>query len=274
MSKKVLTGVSNNITCNIDKIKVWANSFKKHVKDGEVVLIGADMDVQDRNILNLNGIKFHAVQSDKTMTINDSRLIHTANWIENSPYDLFMVTDVFDVCFQGDPFEQFDLDNYDFFAASEGLLHKEEGWNIDVITKAFPEYIDFIKPYEIICSGIMGGKKDILVKTLRKQQKLVNLSLKTHDIRDQAALNILIHTDSIERIKIFTPNEGWALHCALSGPTVEFNAWGLAEHHKKRYGLPLLEGNSLKNTNGLFYKIVHQYNRIPEWNEKITSEYV
>ena len=47
--RKVLTGVSNNVAQNIDKIKVWANSFKKHVVNGEVVLIAADMSVLDRD---------------------------------------------------------------------------------------------------------------------------------------------------------------------------------------------------------------------------------
>ena len=32
--------------------------------------------------------------------------------------------------------------------------------------------------------------------------------------------------------------------------------------------------NVLKNPNGLVFKIAHQYNRIPEWNEKIISQYV
>lgn len=270
--KKVLTGVSNNVANNIDKIKVWANSFKKHVKDGEVVLIGADMNAQDINILGLNGIKFYAIESDAELTINDSRLIHTANWIENSPYDLFMVTDVFDVCFQADPFELFD--DHDFYAASEGLIHTEEAWNLDVMNKAFPEYVDFIKPNEIICSGVMGGRKDALVKTLRMQQQLVDGALRGHDIRDQAALNILIYKNLIDNCKIFKPNEGWAVHCALSGPTFETNAWGLDKIHVRRYGLPFLEDNVLKNPNGLTFKIAHQYNRITEWNQKITSQYV
>lgn len=180
---KVLTGVSNNVAKNINKIKVWANSFKKQT-GGDVVLIAADMTEEDRNILGANGIQFHEVTTDANLTINDSRLIHTANWIETSDYDLFMVTDVFDVCFQGDPFEMFD--HHDFYAASEGLIHTEEAWNLDVMNKAFPEWVDFIKPYEIVCSGVMGGRKETLVKTLRMQQELVDGALHGHDIRDQA----------------------------------------------------------------------------------------
>ena len=271
--RKVLTGVSNNVAKHIDKIKVWSNSFKKHTS-GDVVLIAANMTNEDRNVLELNDIKFYAIESDSGLTINDSRLIHTANWIENSPYDLFMVTDVFDVCFQGDPFEMMDINSYDFFTGSEGLIHTEEAWNLDVMKKAFPEHYDFIKPFEIICSGVMGGKKEAMVKTLRMQQELVNKALNGHDIRDQAALNILIYKNLVDRCRIFTPDEGWVVHCALSGPTFETGAWGLDKIHINRYGLPVLDGNVLKNKHDQVFKIAHQYNRIPEWNEKITSQYV
>jgi len=41
-----------------------------------------------------------------------------------------------------------------------------------------------------------------------------------------------------------------------------------------RYGLPHLSENILVDANGTVYKIAHQYNRIPEWNEKIIEEYV
>lgn len=269
--RRVLTGVSNNVAKHIDKIKVWSNSFKKHT-GGDVVLIAANMTNEDRNVLELNNIKFHAIESDSGLTINDSRLIHTANWIENSPYDLFMVTDVFDVCFQGDPFEMFD--HHDFYAASEGVLHNEEPWNMDVMNKAFPEYVEFIRPHEVVCSGVMGGKKDALVKILRMQQHLVDGALRGHDIRDQAALNILIYKNLIENYKIFKPNEGWAVHCSLSGPTFQHIAWGLGKAIDQRYGLPKLEGSVLVNSNDVPYKIAHQYNRIPEWNEKIIEQYV
>jgi len=271
--KKVLTGVANNVSKNIEVIKVWSNSFKNKVDGGKVVLIAADMTQEDRNILYSNDIKFHEIESDPDLTINDSRLIHQANWIENSKYDLFMVTDVFDVCFQADPFELFDLNKYDFFAGSEGILHSEEPWNMDVMSKAFPEHLDFIRPHEVVCSGVMGGKKDVLVKTLRKQQELVDRALRGHDIRDQAALNILIYKKQIEKCKIFKPNEGWVTHCALSGPTFQHINWGLGEAIDKRYGLPKFAGNTLITKENTQYKIVHQYNRIPEWEEKVFKQY-
>ena len=92
--RKALTGVSNNVAKNIDKIKVWAHSFEEQT-DGDAVLIAADMSEDDKVSLETNNIKYFEVKTDQNLTINDSRLNHTANWIENSDYDVFMVTDVF-----------------------------------------------------------------------------------------------------------------------------------------------------------------------------------
>jgi hypothetical protein len=271
--RKALTGVSNNVARNIDKIKVWAHSFEKHT-DGDAVLIAADMTEGDKLSLETNNIKYFEVKTDQNLTINDSRLIHTANWIEQSEYDLFMVTDVFDVCFQGDPFEMMDTNSYDFFAASEGILHREEPWNMDVMRKAFPEYGDFIRPFEVVCSGVMGGKKSAMSNVLRKQQELVDGALHGHDIRDQAALNILIYKNQIENLKIFKPNDGWAVHCSLAGPTFQHIEWGLGNVINGRYGLPKLHKNVLLTSSDKMYAIAHQYNRIPEWNKKIIAQYV
>lgn len=271
--RKALTGVSNNVSQHIDKIKVWAHSFEKHT-DGDAVLIAADMTEDDKLSLKSNNIKYFEVKTDQDLTINDSRLRHTADWIEQSDYDLFMVTDVFDVCFQGDPFELFDLDNFDFYAGSEGIYHNEEPWNMDVMSKAFPGHADYMRPHEVVCSGVMGGKKNILVSTLRLQQLLVDEADRGHDIRDQAALNILIYKDHIRRCKIFTPNDGWVIHCSLSGPTFQHIEWGLGKVIEQRYCLPKLQGNVLVDANGIVYKIAHQYNRIDKWNEKIIKQYV
>jgi len=272
--RKALTGVSNNVSQNIDKIKVWAHSFMKHVPEGEVTLIAVDVTPEDIHALKSNGIKFHAIGSTPGVTINDSRLIHTANWINDSSCDLFMVTDVFDVCFQSDPFEMMDLEQYDFFAASEGVLHNQEPWNMDVARKAFSRYAEYLGPFEVICSGVMGGKKDAMIKVLTQMQKTVDVSPRLHDIRDQGALNVLIHYNLIKNCKIFKPNEGWAVHCSLSGPTFQHIEWGLGKIINEKYGLPKLYENVLLTHDNKPYAIAHQYNRIPEWNEKIIAQYV
>jgi hypothetical protein len=145
---------------------------------------------------------------------------------------------------------------------------------MDVMVKAFPGHAESMRQFEVVCSGVMGGKKEALVNTLRMQQHMVDTADRGHDIRDQAALNILIYKDQVHRCKIFTPNDGWVIHCSLSGPTFQHIEWGLGKVIEQRYCLPKLQGNILVDANGIVYKIAHQYNRIDEWNEKIIKQYV
>ena len=86
---------------------------------------------------------------------------------------------------------------------------------------------------------------------------------KGHDIRDQAALNIIHYEASPyfprERTKLLNINDNWCLHCAVGGPTQFFESWGFKNTLAKRYKIPKYED----------YCIVHQFNRIPAWNEQI-----
>jgi hypothetical protein len=122
--KKVLVGLSNNISKNINKIKVWSHSFKKHT-NGDVVLLCANTNDDEIQICHELGIIPIPVMVEDTWYINNKRLKHTLDFITESDYDLFMVTDVFDVAFQSDPFIKME-DEYDVFVGSEGLRINEE----------------------------------------------------------------------------------------------------------------------------------------------------
>lgn len=102
--KKILTGLSNRVTENKHKIKIWSESFRKH-SDGEVVLIVANATEQDLITCNELNIPYYQVTVDDTWYINHKRLEHTRNFLKQSDGDLFMITDVFDVIFQEDPLE-------------------------------------------------------------------------------------------------------------------------------------------------------------------------
>ena len=59
-----------------------------------------------------------------------------------------------------------------------------------------------------------------------------------HNVRDQASLILMIAKNEIERLKIFSIDDGWAMHCATSGPTQFFEGWGLKRNLSSRYGIP------------------------------------
>ena len=270
--KKALLGLSNNISTNNSKIKVWSKSFKQH-SDGDVVLLCANSNEHEINMCKELGIVTIPVTIDDTYHINHKRLGNTLEFLKTTDIDLFLITDVFDVVFQSDPFIKMDL-NYDIFVGSEGLKLSQEPWNVDVINKVFPDYFGKCLDQDIICSGVIGGKRESLVKLYDNLYSMCENSSNGHNIKDQAALIISIFNNEIENLKIFEVTEGWTLHCAVAGPTQFFDSWGFRNSLINRYGgiAELNEGKIFTHT-GLKYDIVHQFNRIPEWNELLTKEY-
>lgn len=270
--KKGLIGASNNITLNAHKIKVWANSFKEH-SDGQVILIAVNPTDEDISFCNNMGIMSYPVYVENPNLINNKRLKFTVECLEASDIDLFMVTDVFDVVFQADPFEKLD-ENHSLFVGSEGILVKEEPWNYDVIKRCFPDDLDACLNEEILCSGVMAGTRIALIELLKSMDSLCESSVPGHDIRDQAALIVLKARCLLNNLRVFSINDGWVVHCAVAGPTPFFEHWGFKNKLTERnYSIPKLLNDKIHKDNGDLYDIAHQFNRIPDWNEKLTTKY-
>lgn len=271
--KKALIGISNNISQNKNKIKVWSESFKKY-SDGDVILIAANATDEDIKVCEEElKIKYHTVNVGNPWYINNKRLHYISEYVKNSDIDLFLSTDVFDVVFQNDPFIKFDLENYDIFVGNEGILLSEEPWNTDVINKCFPGEIVHCKNNEITCSGIIGGKRKELSYLFDRMYKMTEECVDGHNVRDQAALILMIAKKEIDRLKIFNIDEGWAMHCATSGPTEFFVKWGLRDNLSSRYKIPKLLNDKVYTGDDKLYDIVHQFNRVPEWHKILVSQY-
>lgn len=270
--KKILTGLSNNIAQNKQKIKVWSESFKKH-SDGKIVLIAANATDEDIDVCNELGLDFYRVEVNDTYFINNKRLKHTKDFMEQSDGDLFLVTDVFDVVFQADPFAKLDLENFDLFFTAEGILVSEEPWNADVIMKVFGDEINNCRNNEIICSGVIGGKREQIIELYDKMFIKCEQGSNKHNIKDQAALILLLAHGKLDKYKILTLNDGWAMHCATSGPTEFFIPWGMKNTLQNRYNVPTMINNKVCTSDGRVFDIVHQFNRVPEWKEILIKEY-
>jgi len=269
--KKALLGLSNNVGLNIDKIKVWSKSFKKY-SDGDVILLCANSNQEEIQFCIDNGIMPIPVNIEDTWRINHKRLERTFEFLENSDIELFLITDVFDVVFQSNPFDKLDL-NYDIFVGAEGVLVSEEPWNSDWINKLFPnDYYECINQ-EVICSGVIGGKRLPLINLYKRMFELCENSTNLTNIQDQAALIVMVKNKEINNLKIFNLTDGWVVHCAIAGPTQFFESFGFKGNIENRYGIPQLITDRICTKNGEPYDMVHQFNRIPEWNEILTNEY-
>ena len=263
--RKLLTGVCNNISINIDKILLWNNSFKA-VTGGDVILIAWNPTQEDINILEKRNIAYHSVSNDSSETVNNQRLLPVSTFLSSkeNDYDVALYTDVFDVAFLRDPVKQMDLYNYSIFIAGEGVTHGEEPWNADVMKKCYPNEKHTHNNHEVFCSGVIGGTpralsnfvSDIWLTGLRSQ--------KGHDIHDQAAMNINIYNTTYTRLKKFFIYDKWCLHMATGGPTQFFEAWGFKNNIERKYG-PIPDWRE--------FAIAHQFNRIPEIHNEIKKMY-
>ena len=268
--KKALVGLSNNIAENKEKINLWQQSFKKH-SDGTICLIGANMNDKDKNVCIDLGISFKSVLVEDTWYINHKRLKCIKDWLVDVDADLVLSTDVFDVAFQGDPFEKLDLENFDFFVGGEGVNVDQDPWNSNNINSLFKNEFEKCKNQEILCSGVIAGKREALIKVYDQMFELCEKSPNNHNIKDQAALIVLVANNKIPKIKIFNLDEGWTVHCAVAGPTQFFEAWGFKDNLK--YGIPKMINGSICTSKEKPFDIVHQFNRIPEWHQKIKEKY-
>jgi len=87
---------------------------------------------------------------------------------------------------------------------------------------------------------------------------------------DQAAVNVTLSFTPYRELTRFTKSEeGWAAQC---GTTVD-------QRMVRQYGenllepAPIMDGDIVKTSTGIPFAIVHQYDRIPEWNKIITKKY-
>lgn len=272
--KKALIGVCNNVTCNLPKIKVWANSFKAVCPTDDVLLLTVSAtEAEISKLKNELGISVFDFQYDGPLSINDVRLKIMEMCLDNIDYDFLIATDVFDVIFQANPFTKLEVDKYDIFVSGEGIYVREEPWNADVISKCFPDKLAKCLDKEVICSGVIAGNRKALCDLYKMMYETTINSLPNHEIRDQAALIVLIAEEKIPNIKILNLNDTWAVHCAVAGPTNFFIDWGFREMLKKNnYSAPYLFGDTAR-INNVKVDIVHQFNRIQQWYETLTKKY-
>ena len=268
--KRALLGVANNLRDNLQKVTLWSKSFQ-NVSDGEVILLLANGTEDDIKVCQELGITSHLVTIEDEWFFNHKRLEHTLNFLKSTDIELFMITDVFDVAFQGDPFELMDLENYNVFAGGEGVDVNQEPWNMDNIGKIFPQYREDCVGKEIVNSGVIGGKRDSLISVYQRMFDLCEEGSDDHNIKDQAAFIVMISRGEIDKFKMFTLDDGWAQHSAVSGPTEFFEKWGFKNNLK--YGIPIMVNDTVCTSNGTPFRIAHQFNRVPEWHEIINRKF-
>jgi hypothetical protein len=178
-------------------------------------------------------------------------------------YDYVVTTDVKDVYFQTNPFE--DLIDHKLVIASEGLKYEDEPWGNENLMQAYGPYVyKQFKDNEIYNVGTFGGTaeyvKDMVFNIF------TNAINRPIPICDQAVFNVLINTQPFK--DAVQPTVNWA--CEMGT---------VVDPSKISYFRPNLLCEEPKIINGLVYyqdrlfPIVHQYDRVPELKKLVQEKY-
>jgi len=193
-----------------------------------------------------------------------------ANW---EKYKYVVTTDVRDVIFQLDPFKYLAeklTDRKQIMCGSESICYEHEVWGNENLHQCYGDYIhNLYKDREIFNVGVLGGTSEY-VKDL-----VLNIALNSINrpipIVDQAVFNMLINTQPYKDSVFFAKHQdGWACQAGTVANPVQLVACRphLLEPE------PVWKDGKVYTPNGDMFTIVHQYDRVPEWNAVIRSKYL
>ena len=231
-----------------DQVKPFLLSLRQHYSDEIVLLINDQTDQQTLDFYEENSV--YTYIPDETLTRdtgNVRRFYHYLDCLEHFEHtDNILLTDVRDVIFQSDPFENYPQHQLEFFAEPEifeNCTKHNSPWYMNLYGK---ELLDKISKQYILCAGTTMGKKDQIIfyiKSLIDEiERLIKLG-KAHGTCDQAVHNHLVYSNIFENYRI------------------NHNGSGLVStmHHSKV--LRFNRQGYMLNDDDTVTPIVHQYDR-------------
>jgi len=264
--------------CGRERVYAWAKSAATYCS-AKKVLLCQDEELSDE-LKSLEEFGFDIIhmpttpQSDVNISKFERHFLSRQYLSTIEEDSTILLTDTLDVVFQADPFEWYEKNKTKkILVTSEGVIHDHEHWNMRGIGNAFTPYVNEIRSQDVINSGIIMGEckyvKDLLLFT---HGLTINVKPEHTEGIDQPALNVAMLANSIRDItQITSTSEGFAVNCAVAGPTPQFEAWGFGRNYK--YDLPKFENGLLVNKDNEPYCIVHQYNRVHEWDSHFKQKY-
>lgn len=266
--KNLIIGGSSGYDYNT--LRPWVESINEvcdPITTDKVLVIGEATE-DTRNKLTQAGFKLIQMGNDD-MAVHVQRFIYIYMYLKEhwQEYNHVITTDVRDVYFQSDPFQWMKayLDGHELVCGSECLRYKDEPWgNMNLYETYGPSVYEWFKDNEIYNVGVLGGTpeylKDLMFNIVTNS---INRPIK---IVDQAVFNVLINTQPYKDVMLFAKMEdAWACQ---AGTTVD-------PHKIEHFRPNLLEpepkwiNNIAYTHDGVPFAIVHQYDRVPEWNRYV-----
>ena len=271
---------------DFDKIRPWVNSLDRSGFDGTKAMLCYNVSQDTVKELTDRGYQIFAFNRNeqtgdfeyrRVFSIVVERFLHLWYFLKEhrGTHRYIITTDVKDVIFQYNPsawLEQ-NMGNKKINVASESIAYGKEDWGANNLQKSFGHLIYKDMENNIIANaGTISGDFDTMIDLFLNIYLLCNGT--SHQVDggggpDQAALNVLLNMKAYADITNFAPSEsGWAAQLGTTGPQI-------ADKYADRLveKSPIMIDNVVCTSQGIPFALVHQYDRVPDWKEKIEGKF-
>lgn len=246
---------------NTTQLQPFLNSIEINGFSGRKVAVVYQLDESVKLHLIARGFELHEFRLERH--IAEQRFADSVLAIERaraaSAVDRVIMVDCRDVVFQYNPSTWLNnrIADRRIVFSSEGITHKNEPWNKQMMRDCYGSIIDELEDKMVINAGVIAGYTDDVVDLCKRQVSWIERAAGSPC--DQSSLNIIVHTEGVDGAYI----------------TDDSDAWALQLHVKIHNRIPLRinQESTLLNNENKPYCIVHQYDRSPELAKIIKSIY-
>jgi len=299
--RNLIIGVIDNYT--YDKIEPWVVSLERTGYDGAKVLIAYNISKETTDRLEKKGITIYAFNKDAEgnctypkptdFSLMVERFAHIWYFLTNNEekFDKIIMTDVKDVVFQRNPFHNTQMRQIwqECMVGSENIRYEDEPWGKNNMTLSFGHMIyETVKRNPIFCAGVIAGSSTTFIDLCLAVYLLCRGCIRNvpgGGGPDQAALNVLLSLEPY-KVSVIRTHGTFVAHMGTSLQAVASGSGGAGEIYKNRLDeyqklliwdkeseLRMDEDTNLIYMNDNLVDILHQYNRIPDWDHIIQRKY-
>lgn len=271
MAKNLIIGGFTNY--GINQLKPWVLSAKEIIGDNDIVLLAGQTSEETVRWLENNGVIVAPMARSQTVPIHVLRFLSIYEYLRHNwaKYRFVVTTDVKDVYFQTDPFEQLERAmmpglTTKLVIASEGLKYKDEPWGDDNLKQAYGPYVyEQFKNNTIYNVGTFGGVSEYVKDMVFNI--FTNAINRPIPICDQAVFNVLVNTQPFK--DICYPTVNWACEAGTVADPSKIEQF---RPNLECYE-PVFEDGVVMTHDRYVFPIVHQYDRVPEWKKFVQEKY-
>lgn len=268
--------ISGFVGYRIPQIKPYVESIKKNVTSKcKLVMAVGRTDSDTIDYLKTSGWEVINLPIIAEIPVHVMRFLAIYDYLKDNwqKYNLIVSTDVKDIVFQLDPFDWLTenlVGDYKIVAGSESIRYCHEPWGNENLLQTYGEYVHAQFKENIIYNvGTLGGYSEY-IKDLTFNI-FFNSVQRPISIVDQAVYNVLLQTQPYKNITLFAEQRsGWACQ---AGTTVDPAKISNFRPHLTEPEPIWYDGTVLTCDKKTKFVIVHQYDRVPEWRDKILTQY-